>query len=344
MSKAQKLAQVLRDGMGISVDEQTAESLLRVVQTKGDSGYTQWMSRDGQTFSPASLTRKVLVPGLYEIGMNMHTGMYFDKLPVSTEGIIRLPDTASDKVLAEIQSFWDRESLFRQYGLTYKRGILLWGPPGSGKTSTIRMVSEDVVKRGGVVIKFSDPGLTSRGLRVFREVQPDTPCVVLMEDLDSILRYNPETEVINLLDGVDKLDKILFLATTNYPEQLGERVVNRPSRFDRRYLIGNPNLESREVYFNFLIEQGSNGGGKKPQDVDVKKWAKDTDGLSIAHLKELFVAVVILGTPYKQALATLKEMGTLPTSAEYRPEKMAKVMRMDDCDCSAPCTAADNGR
>jgi SpoVK/Ycf46/Vps4 family AAA+-type ATPase len=189
-----------------------------------------------------------------------------------------------------------------------------------------------VIKRGGVVFKYCDPDITARGLRIFREIQEDTPCVVLMEDLDSILRYNRETDVINLLDGVDKIDKVVFLATTNYPEQLGERVINRPSRFDRRYFIGPPNSASRELFFKFMLDKG---GDKKPSVVDVPKWVKDTDGMSIAHLKELFVACVILDTPYKQAIETLKAMDALPNSEDYKSKKMARVMRMDDAPVEA---------
>jgi hypothetical protein len=340
MSKASQLADYLRGNLGVSVDEPTAEAMLKTAQSRGDNGYVQWMSRDGQTFSPATLTRRGLVPGLYEVGIHPMSGLYFEKMPVATEGIIRLPDTAGDSVIDEIKSFWDKEKLFRDYGLTYKRGIIMYGPPGSGKTCTIKLVSDDVIKRGGIVVKFSDAEVTSRGLRVFREVQPETPCVVLMEDLDSILRYSPESSVINLLDGVDKIDKVVFLATTNYPEQLGERVINRPSRFDRRYFIGPPNEKSRKIYFEHLLSQGSKSSGGK-SEIDLGKWVKDTEGMSIAHLKELFVACIILGTDYKEAIDTLRAMDNLPSSDDFKEKKTARSYRMgDSTPQEAPAIAA----
>jgi len=83
-------------------------------------------------------------------------GLYFEKIPVRSEGLLRFPDTNSERVVKEIQKFWEREDVFESYSLTYKRGILLYGP-GSGKSCTIQLIMEDVVNRDGIVIKFTDP-------------------------------------------------------------------------------------------------------------------------------------------------------------------------------------------
>jgi SpoVK/Ycf46/Vps4 family AAA+-type ATPase len=116
---------------------------------------------------------------------------------------------------------------------------------------------------------------------------------------------------LNILDGVDQVDKVVFLATTNYPEVLGARILNRPSRFDKRFKIGHPNAESRKLYFKHLI-----GGEEKTKglNIDLKRWVTDTDGFSIAHLKELFVAVCILGDEYAKAIETLSSMKEQITS------------------------------
>jgi SpoVK/Ycf46/Vps4 family AAA+-type ATPase len=107
------------------------------------------------------------------------------------------------------------------------------------------------------------------------------------------------------LDGVDKIEKIVFLATTNYPDKLGARVMNRPSRFDKRFKIGHPNDESRMLYFRHLIGDEEKA---KSMGVDLNKWVADTEEFSIAHLKELFVAVCILGDSYEDAIETLSNM------------------------------------
>jgi len=174
----------------------------------------------------------------------------------------------------------------------------------SGKSCTIQLIMRDVVDRGGIVVKFTHPSLFTEGMRVLREIEPQTPIVVLMEDIDSTIKHYNESEVLNILDGVNQIEKAVFLATTNYPEELGERIINRPSRFDKRFKIDHPNPESRKMYFEYLI------GSKRIAELNIPidKWVQDTEDFSLAHLKELFVAVVILGDEYQSAIDTLSGM------------------------------------
>jgi hypothetical protein len=265
---------------------------------------TQWTTPDDKVFVPASQTASSLVPGLYEIAHSPTIGIYFQKTPVKTEGLLRFPQTNSEKVVREIQKFWDLEGRFREYGLSYKRGIIMWGPAGSGKSCTIQLIMQDVISRNGIVLKFTNPTLFMEGMRILREIQADTPIVVLMEDIDATIQRDGESEVLQILDGVDLLDKVCFLSTTNYPERLGARILNRPSRFDKRFKIGHPNPESRELYFKHLITEAK----IKELKIDLKKWVADTEGFSLAHLKELFIAVIILGDDYVEATKTLGSM------------------------------------
>lgn len=267
-------------------------------------GYCQWSTSDGKRFIPSSKTAKKLTPGVYDIQTSQTIGIYFEQIPVLTTGLIRFPETNSDKVVSEIQKFWKKEAIFREYNLTYKRGIILWGPPGSGKSCTIQLIMRDVVDRGGVVLKFTHPSLFIEGIRKFREIQPDTPVVVLMEDIDAILEMYSESEVLNILDGINQIEKVVFLATTNYPEKLGARIINRPSRFDKRFKIGHPNEESRRLYFEYIIGKEK----VKVLKIDLDKWVEDTEEFSIAHMKELFTAVIILGDDYDEAIEALSLM------------------------------------
>lgn len=260
----------------------------------------QWSTGDGIIFVPTGAVQKLLTPGAYTIGISNQLGLYFEQIPVKTEKLLRLPSTNLHKVTAEISKFWDLEKRFGQYNLAHKRGILLWGPAGCGKSSCIQLLMEDVIVRGGIVINFSNPILFLEGYRSLRLIQPETPVVVIMEDLDAILRNWEESTVLNILDGFESMRKTVFVGTTNYPERLGPRVVNRPSRFDKRFKVGFPNPESRRQYLNFLAVD-------EPQ-VSVNRWVKDTEGFSLAHLKELFTAVVVLGDDYKEAVATLQSM------------------------------------
>lgn len=276
--------------------------------------FVQWTTTDGKNFFPASRSVGKLHPGLYEIRVTPSGVTYFDHVALGNEGLVKFPETASQKVVNEIEIFWNREKDFKEHGLAFKRGLLLWGPPGSGKTCTIKLAIQELIKRNGIVVKFCHPAIFSEGMRIFREIQPNTPVIVLMEDIDAIIEHFNESEVINILDGVDMIQKVVFLATTNYPEKLGPRILNRPSRFDKRFKIGMPNADSRRIYLKNLIKE-------RKVKVDLERWVKDTNNFSIAHLKELFIAVVFLGDDYDIALETLKNMGDT-ISSEHDGGKM----------------------
>lgn len=278
-----------------------------------DISYKQWSSSDGTIFFPTGKTVRKLKPGVYEID-RCQQGLYFEKIPVRTEGLLKFPDTKSERVIGEVQKFWDREEIFRKYELTYKRGIILYGPPGSGKSCTVQLIMADVVSRGGIVIEFHNPELFIDGLRKLRQIQPDTPVVTVMEDIDALLELYNESEILNILDGVNEVDKVVFLATTNYPAKLGHRIINRPSRFDKRYRIGFPTAASRRMYLESLISKDD----VTELNIDLNKWVEDTDKFSIAHLKELFVAVVILGDNYKEAVKTLRQMREEVKDKDYQ--------------------------
>lgn len=269
------------------------------------SKLSQWTTSDGQSFVPASTTVAKLPPGAYEVCMSQASGIFFEKVSVKTTDLVQFPDSNSDKVIGEIKLFWDSKAKFKKFKMPYKRGICLYGPPGSGKSCTIQFVMSDVVSRDGIIIKFENPELFIKGYRIIREIQPDTPIVVIMEDVDAILDDWSESSVLNILDGaVDELENVLFLATTNYPEKLEARVINRPSRFDRRFKIGYPNGEARRIYFEHLFKEFD----LDTMNMNLPQWVEDTEDMSVAHLRELFVAVIILDNVYEDALQMLQGM------------------------------------
>lgn len=264
----------------------------------------QW-STDGKIFTPSKTTLPDLIPGAYEIGMSPQIGLYFEKYPVKDEELLKFPDTTSDRVIDEVRKFWKVETKerFYKYKLPYKRGILLWGPPGGGKSSVIQFIMRDIINMGGVVINFANPDVFITGIRTLRQIQAQVPVVVIMEDIDAILDHYNESSVLNILDGADKIDNTIFIATTNYPEELSERIVDRPSRFDKRFKVPMPDDKVRAFYFEHLFKQI-----EPERRIDFSGWVEDTEGLSIAHLKELFVAVMILDNPYAEAIQTITNM------------------------------------
>jgi SpoVK/Ycf46/Vps4 family AAA+-type ATPase len=290
------------------------------------SNTSQWTSNDGVIFFPAATSVKELPAGVYSIGMNFGQ-IFFTKVDIKTEDLIRFSDANSDQVIDEINSFWGKKELFQKFGLPYKRGILLYGPPGSGKTCTIRFLINDLIKLGGIVLQVENVGLFAAGLDVLRKIDREKPIIAIIEDIDSYAN-DEETTLIGLLDGISNIENIVFLATTNYPEELSGRILNRPSRFDKRFYIGYPNAPSRKMYLEHLAKNMTT----KPwnRKISLERWVKDTQGMSVAHLKELFVATVILDNSYDDAIKTIKEMKNQLTSKDFDKYESQELDFLDD--------------
>lgn len=281
--------------------------------------YIQWSTPDDRTYFPIGKTTNILPPGCYSVQESMQ-GPFLQKQSIKKGGLIKLPDSSSEKVVNEIKKFWNSKNLFLEHNMPYKRGILMYGPPGSGKTSAIREVMEDVEKRDGISLEFNYPSTFMAGYNMIRDIHEDRPIVALIEDIDSVINRCSESEFLNVLDGVHDLNNVVFLATTNYPERLGSRIFNRPSRFDKRFEIGMPSPECRKVYLE----------AKGVESNHVGTWVKDTDGLSIAHLAELYTAVKVLGESYDEAIEIIKGMTNIPHSSLFDASKIVESYP-EDC-------------
>lgn len=269
---------------------------------------TQYATSDDQQYFLCAKTVKKLPPGLYTFYVSPERGPFFQRQVFNNEALIRFPDTNIDRVVTEIERFWELEKHFSSHNLTFKRGIILWGPPGSGKSCAIRLVSEAVVKRDGIVVSEFNPNTFLPCYRAIRNIEPETPIVCLMEDLDATLEIFNETQVLNILDGIHSLHKIVFLATTNYPEKLGKRIINRPCRFDRKFKIDFPSAAARRIYFQFIW--------KDIPSATLEMWVEDTEEMTFAHLRELFVAQHLFNSNYEETLEILKGMKELVSSED----------------------------
>jgi SpoVK/Ycf46/Vps4 family AAA+-type ATPase len=268
-------------------------------------------------FAPCSPTIKAMPPGVYGVYPGP-TKNFFRPKTVRTDDLIVLPDSKSEEVVSEIENFWKLKSKFHKLGFLHKRGILMYGPAGSGKSTTINIISSKMVKMGGIVILgHSNIGLLSGLLRDFRSVEPNRPIVVLLEDLDSLIQSSEES-ILSLLDGEDNIENVVYVATTNYLSLLDKRITNRPSRFDKIVEIGFPDFAGRLLY----LKSRKTG----LSDAELNNLAEVSEGFGIAHLKELIISVLCFGISVENAVTKLRSMESLGDEGDL-PKKFKGIKR-----------------
>jgi SpoVK/Ycf46/Vps4 family AAA+-type ATPase len=168
--------------------------------------------KQGNSYRPAGpvILVDTLNPCAYQINLTM-SGPEFERVKPKTDELMVFEDSNMDKIVHEIDRFWERKDNYSQLGLMHNRGIILYGPPGTGKSCCLQQVVEMMVKRGDVVFFAKSAGAISEGLKAFREVEPTRRTVVCFEEADELCRYDERT-LLQLMDGDTKIDNVLFLA------------------------------------------------------------------------------------------------------------------------------------
>jgi len=260
----------------------------------------QWAVCGPHTYKPVSSTFEELESGVYSVSVSQYHGIVYQKKNICVDDLLRFPDSLSDKILQEITTFWTKGLKFKEHGFLHRRGYLLHGPAGSGKTCLVQQVIYDIVRAGGLVFQCTNhPQVFNDGLSQFRKVEPDRPVVCLFEDIDAIVDEHGEDEILTLLDGENQIDKVLNIATTNYPEKLDRRLVARPRRFDRVVEIGMPSASVRKMYFDKKLNVSED-------ELDI--WVAATEGFSFAACAELVISVCCFEKEFNESVDILKEM------------------------------------
>lgn len=280
-------------------------------EPKVKSSRVQWSKVGPTSYASAGETIKTMPVGVYTIKM-VNGEPVFDKNETNVDELLDFPDSKTDKILTEIDEFWEKHELFKKHGFLHRRGYLLYGPPGGGKTSLVQQVIKKIIEKRGIVFICGCPSITSMGLKAFREVEPNRNAVCIFEDIDAIIDRYGEDDLLSMLDGENQIDKVVNIATTNYPEKLDKRLVNRPRRFDRVIKIGTPNETVRRMYFKDKL---------KIDDIELENWVKSTDGFSFATMAELVISVKCLNNPFEKSVETLRKlMSSKPNSSQTGDE------------------------
>lgn len=305
-----------------------------VAPQKKDYMTSHWNTLDQKEFVLREdfILEEQLPPDIYKIEPR-RDGLYFCRVTDNSDELLRFSTSSVvTEAVSEINKFWEKRDFFRNNGFPFCRGILLHGPQGSGKSCTARMIIKDVVARGGIAVIIDNIYHFTSAMSTFRSQQPETPVVAVIEDIERLTAdYDYENELLQVLDGIGGFDGVVYLATTNFIEKLAARIKNRPSRFDRKFLVDYPIEKARFEYLDFLSQKGG-------FDFPLEDWARDSEGLSYAHLKELFVSVACFELDYKESIERLKKMGLDKEDEDDDDDEYEEECAPQECkpDCNPP--------
>lgn len=263
-------------------------------------------------YSPANSTVETLPSGCYNVTSDNNC-IYVVPMPKPSGLLLNLPEMRSDEVIGLVENFWNSEKDYKEGnefvvgGAAFKAGVMLYGPPGTGKSCTIKIVANKLVERKGTVFFSScHPATTMKFLEDFSKIEKNRKCIVILEDIDSLISIFGENQYLEMLDSAKSIDNVLFIATTNYPDRLDPRIYNRPGRFSHVIKIGLPGPKARKAYLEAILKNHR----------DVEYIVDNTQNFSIDHLTALTNAVYREKKELKSEILRLRTLFKVPKAED----------------------------
>ncbi len=246
------------------------------------------------SFSPSG--EAVMICGTTEVKVSDKPAANKGDVPkVSYDDIGGLGD-AVKKIREMVELPLRHPELFKRLGVEAPKGVLLHGPPGTGKTMLAKAVagetSSNFISIGGPEIVSKFYGESEGKLReIFKEAEENAPSIIFIDEIDSIAPKREEVtgeeerrivaQLLSLMDGLTSRGKVVVIGATNRPNSIDE-ALRRPGRFDREIEIGIPDRDGR-----LEILQIHTRGMPLAEDVDLDWLADKTHGYSGADLSAL---------------------------------------------------------
>lgn len=212
-----------------------------------------------------------------------------------------LPKDIKEELRNLVENFLASQEFYLQNRIPWKRGILLYGKPGNGKTSIIRTIMS-MYNFKPVTIA---PGVNDEAVReAFTYAEEQSPALLYFEDLDSLLEKNVDiSSFLNLMDGISAKNGLLVVATANDIKKLKSNITDRPSRFDRKFEIPLPNQEMAYIYLrrwfgNLITVQKCR---------ELAKYAEKHQ-FSYAYLKELYISAMFEALAHNRKSPTERDV------------------------------------
>lgn len=243
---------------------------------------------EGATNAARSYRGKVLSLDAESDYRGRSKGVMVHRLPYVARDAVVLPEPTLKLLDRNVIRFIESRDALRRLGQSTRKGILLYGPPGTGKTHTVRYLAANLPGHTTLIITAGQMGLLAQYMTLARLLQP---AMVVIEDVDLIARTREDmgsaceesllNTLLNEMDGLKDNADILFILTTNRPEQLEGALAGRPGRIDQAIEVPLPDDVGREKLVRLY------GDGLKLSDPIVGEAVARTKGVSAAFIKEL---------------------------------------------------------
>lgn len=290
-------------------------SVLRVLGTKKDQNYATWLET-GDSYTPSTALKPVekLPSGAYKIIITQD-GYKATSIPINSDELYTFSDGYTSTILKEVNNFWKKQDLYLKYNIAPRRGLLLEGPPGSGKSSIITLLIAQLLKSDGLVFLVNtaqDFNILADAMKsIIRKIEPERPIITVIEDVDKLVEtLGTDALLLDFMDGKASIDRHLIILTSNNTTGLSPALL-RPSRIDMRFEMPNPTESIRKEFF---IKKGID---------KVDDYVKATEGMSFAELKEVFIGTQILNKPLKKVIDQIKN--PLETKDYFNTTKKTKI-------------------
>ena len=207
-----------------------------------------------------------------------------------------------------VETFFDHRNDYKQFDVPWKRGIILHGLPGNGKTISIRALMRGLATRPDPIptlyVKWTkgDHGTTYAIREIFKKARKMAPCLLIFEDLDSMITEDTRSFFLNEVDGLE---------------------TKRPSRFDRKYHFDLPAAPERAQYCEYWRSRLADNKAIEFPPSLCTAIAGITEGFSFAYLQEAFISalLVIVDQQRSSAMNQLGKIDTGDIESTKTPER-----------------------
>ncbi|KAK0866472.1 hypothetical protein LTS02_004793 [Friedmanniomyces endolithicus] len=250
----------------------------RLIQTVGD-----WLLSDQE------------VVWVFDGYWQRSKGLFLEVMKATWEKVI-LDEAVKKDLTSVTNKFFSSKQVYEDLGVPWKRGLLFHGPPGNGKTISIKALMHTLLDRKDPIpTLYVRHAPNTYSIKViFQQARALSPCMLILEDVETIVTLQTRSYFFNEMDGLENNDGIFVVASTNFLDRLDPGLSKRPSRFDRKYLFPLPNEHERTLYCEYWRHKLSHNAAIVFPAKLAPAMSRITPGFSFAFLQECFVATLLI--------------------------------------------------